>query len=223
MDDMEAMEEEITLRETASVVGMLALNLAMKHRQRPRRRIWCHSWLLNRPVSGFFHTTLSELQQADSTRYANFLRMDADSFNELLTLVQPDISKQDTAMRVSISAAQRLVITLRFLATGETFKSLQYLFRVSDAAIGQIVPETCRAIYSRLRETHLKVCRLLMHSIGMTDFDYSNIAPFISSDSMTFIFSSGRSSGRSSERSLCDRQGDRKGELRIAHSSYRAV
>jgi hypothetical protein len=40
MDDMEAMEEEITLRETASVVGMLALNLAMKHRQRPRRRIF---------------------------------------------------------------------------------------------------------------------------------------------------------------------------------------
>ena len=36
---MEAMEEEkITLSETAAVVGLLALSIAIKHRQQPRRR-----------------------------------------------------------------------------------------------------------------------------------------------------------------------------------------
>ena len=158
MDELEAIEEEeVIVRETAAVVGILALSLAIKRRQRPRRRIWSHSWLHNRAVLGFFNTTLSELRQTDNTRYANFLRMDNDSFNELLTLVQPDITRQDTPMRDSITAAQRLVITLRFLATGETFKSLQYLFRVSNVTIGRIVPETCQAIYNRLRENHLKV------------------------------------------------------------------
>jgi hypothetical protein len=169
MDDMEAFEEEeVILMETAAVVGILALSLAIKRRQRPKRRIWSHSWLHKRAVSGFFNTTLRELQETDSTRYANFLRMDADSFNELLTLVQPDITRQDTRMRDSIDAAQRLVITLRFLETGETFKSLQYLFRVSNVTIDRIVPETCTAIYSRptLRQNHLKVRQI--YSVSKT-------------------------------------------------------
>ena len=89
---MEAFEEEeVKLRETATVVGILALNLAIKRRQRPKRRIWSHRWLHKRAVSGFLNTTLRELKETDSTKYANFLRIDADSFNELLTLVQPDI------------------------------------------------------------------------------------------------------------------------------------
>ena len=171
MDDMEVMqEEEIILRETATVVGILALSLAIKRRQRPRRRIWSHSWLQNRPVTGFFNTTLCELRENDRARYANFLRMDEDSFNELLTLVLPDITRQDTHLRDSIPAAQRLVITLRFLATGETFKSLQYLFRVSNVTIGRIVPETCKAIYGRLRGKHLKVRRRLKYLISITSF-----------------------------------------------------
>ncbi len=72
---MEAFEEEeLILRETAAVVGILALSLAIKRRQRPKRRIWSHSWLHKRAVSGFFNTTLRELQESDSTRYANFKR-----------------------------------------------------------------------------------------------------------------------------------------------------
>ena len=57
MDDMVAVEEEDIVRETAVVVGILALSMAIKHRQRPKRRIWSHSCLHNRAASGFFNTT----------------------------------------------------------------------------------------------------------------------------------------------------------------------
>ena len=57
MDDMVAVEEVVIVRETAVAVGILALSMAIKHRQRPKRRTWSHSWLQNKAASGFFNTT----------------------------------------------------------------------------------------------------------------------------------------------------------------------
>lgn len=44
--------------------------------------------------------------------------MDSDNFNELLYMVAPLIKKEDTIMRKSVSEQERLIVTLRFLATG---------------------------------------------------------------------------------------------------------
>jgi hypothetical protein len=75
----------------------------------------------------------------------------------LLTLIEPMIAKQDTVMRESISARDRLSVTLRYLATGETFKSMMYQTRISNSTIRLIVPEVCAAIYSALKDKYLKV------------------------------------------------------------------
>ena len=48
----------------------------------------------------------------------------------------------------AISAAERLTLTLRFLATGETFRSLSFQFSISKAAISYI--EVCQAIKKKL-------------------------------------------------------------------------
>ena len=47
--------------------------------------------------------------------------MDLSSFEYLLDLVTPVISKTDTVMREAITAGQRLAVTLRFLATGKIY------------------------------------------------------------------------------------------------------
>lgn len=60
-------------------------------------------------------------------------------------------------MRRPISAGERLALTLRYLSTGESFSSLQYLFRIPQPTISTIVPETCQAIYSVLHEEYMKV------------------------------------------------------------------
>ncbi|KOB52198.1 Clathrin coat assembly protein [Operophtera brumata] len=44
-------------------------------------------------------------------------------------------------MRKAIPVVTRLAITLRFLATGDSYKSLSYLFRVSDSSLSAIIPE----------------------------------------------------------------------------------
>ena len=50
--------------------------------------------------------------------YKHFLRMDIESFEELLQAVSPLIQRQDTHMRQAITPGERLALTLRFLATG---------------------------------------------------------------------------------------------------------
>ena len=62
---------------------------------------------------------MQELRLGDSESYRHFLRMDMSTFDELLSMVGPHITYQDTNMRQAISAGERLALTLRFLATGE--------------------------------------------------------------------------------------------------------
>lgn len=50
-------------------------------------------------------------------------------------------------MRPSIPAGERLALTLRYLATGENFRSMQYLFRIPPSTISTIIPEVLDAIY----------------------------------------------------------------------------
>jgi len=87
--------------------------------------------------------------------------MENHTFYELLNLIKPLIEKQNTIMRESISAEERLVATLRFLVTGRSFEDLKFSCEISAQALGKIIPETCRAIYSVLRPKYLKVSKNL--------------------------------------------------------------
>ncbi|XP_023246484.1 uncharacterized protein LOC111643243 [Copidosoma floridanum] len=71
-------------------------------------------------------------------------------FDEFLAIFGLKITKQ-VAVRSPISATIRLQVTLRFLATGDNLKSLDYLFRVSDSTISKIVEETCEEILNCLK------------------------------------------------------------------------
>ena len=64
---------------------------------------------------------MQELWLTDAGTYRHFLRMDMSTFDELLQLVEPHITYQDTNMRQAISAGERLALTLRFLATSEQY------------------------------------------------------------------------------------------------------
>lgn len=59
----------------------------------------------------------------------------------------------------NISVKERLAVTLRFLATGDKFQSLEYLFRITRQQISTIVRETCEAIYSTLGQEYLTTPR----------------------------------------------------------------
>ncbi|CAH1997469.1 unnamed protein product [Acanthoscelides obtectus] len=70
---------------------------------------------------------------------------------EISGQIGPHISKQETYFRTPISAQDRLAVTLRFLATGDSYTSLQYLFRISKQSIGRVVPQVCAALIKELQ------------------------------------------------------------------------
>lgn len=79
-------------------------------------------------------------------------------YYRLLSMVTPEIEKQDTIMRNSISPHERLVATLRFLATGRNYEDLKFSTIISPQALSYIIPNTsCEAIYKVLRKNYLKV------------------------------------------------------------------
>nr|CAH7769890.1 unnamed protein product [Callosobruchus chinensis] len=88
----------------------------------------------------------------DSGHLKNLTRMTAEDFERPIILVGPKISKMDTKFRKAIHVQDRLAITLRFLATGDSFTSLQYLFHVSKQRISIIIEETCNALIQALKE-----------------------------------------------------------------------
>jgi len=66
-------------------------------------------------------------------------------------LIGKKISKKDTDFRKAISVQERLALTLRFLASGDSHVSLQYLFKISKQATSCIVPEVCEALVEKLK------------------------------------------------------------------------
>lgn len=131
---------------------------------RKQRSAWVKEWIQKRSSDGFCIKLLRELREEEPLLYNNFIRMTHEQFDYLLTLVKPLIEKQNTTMRNSIAAADRLILTLRYLATGENFNSLQFLFRIPQCTISKIIPEVLDAIYEVLKREYLKV-GVSMHTI----------------------------------------------------------
>ena len=67
------------------------------------------------------------------------------------------ITKKTTRFRLPISPEEKLAITLRFLATGETYKSLMYQYRVSEVSISRFVPEVCQVIIESFMEEYMSL------------------------------------------------------------------
>lgn len=121
------------------------------------KRCWVRTWLMRREIYGASSTLLRELAAEDVPEYRNWLRMSKEKFEILLNQIAPQITKTDTVMRSAIPARIKLEITLSYLATGNSYRTLQRLFRVSRPAISKFVPEVCDAIYEGLKE-YIKVC-----------------------------------------------------------------
>lgn len=131
---------------------------------RKARSAWVRDWVQKRDSEGFCVKLMQELRVGEPLLFNNFIRMTKEQFDNLLMLVKPLIEKQNTTMRSSIAAADRLVLTLRYLATGENFNSLRFLFRIPQCTISKIIPEVLNAIYEVLKKEYLKVS-VSMHTI----------------------------------------------------------
>lgn len=131
----------------AAAIGVVVID-QLRRADRPRRRraLWTKRWLLRRPEYGQYEKLMAELTRENHVDYKNFLRMEPQLFHEIVRRVTPAIEKQDTFMRKALEPGIKVAITLRYLATGEPYPSLQYGFRVARNTIVKFIPTICNAI-----------------------------------------------------------------------------
>ncbi|KAJ8909545.1 hypothetical protein NQ315_012739, partial [Exocentrus adspersus] len=141
-----------------TIIMMMAMNKSRKTKTCQRkRRIWVKNWI-NRRLEGRGLLTMlnEELLIEDPSSCKKFLRMDNNSLEKLLNKVKVQLTKQDTVIRESISARSKLESTLRFLATGECYRSLMYSTRIHETTISRFIPTVCDTIYYVLKDEYLK-------------------------------------------------------------------
>lgn len=113
--------------------------------ERRQRRWWVRPWLLRRPLYGDYDTLMVELEREHQADFKKFLRMEPAMFRELLRRVGPRIERSREG-RQPLSAGLKLAITLRYLATGDSYQTLCFNFRVAHNTISRFIPEVCEAI-----------------------------------------------------------------------------
>ncbi|XP_069588388.1 uncharacterized protein [Ranitomeya imitator] len=121
-----------------------------QQRARRRHRFWVHPLLEERPEKGHFINLYADLRRYPE-KFHSFCRLTINCFDDLLQILRPHLTLQDTVMTQAICADERLLITLRLLATGESFASLHLQFRVGKSTISKIVRRTCDVIWQKLQ------------------------------------------------------------------------
>ncbi|KAF9422064.1 hypothetical protein HW555_002085 [Spodoptera exigua] len=154
-------QENVVLCAAACV--LLCSLLKKKRRKKPR--CWVRPLLQRRNEET--NKFLEEIKIDPLSGFKNFTRISCQDFELLVNATSPFIAKQDTNYRKCVPVSIRLAITLRYLATGDSFASLMFLFKVSKELIARIVPETCKALISVLKEN----IKILFHHYDVKDLN----------------------------------------------------
>ena len=80
------------------------------------------------------------------------MRIPPAIFHELVYRLSPRFTKTTTNFRVPHSPGLKLAVTLRHLASGNSYHSFAYTFRVPHNAISNVVREVCQAIIEEYQE-----------------------------------------------------------------------
>lgn len=102
------------------------------------------------------HRHLVSQLRAYPEKHHEYLRMSKQSFDHLLSLIRPDITKQDTRLRKALTPDLKLALTLHYLATKADFKTIHKHWRVGKSTAAQLVVEVAEAIWKRLAPVYLR-------------------------------------------------------------------
>eukprot|EP00745_Piridium_sociabile_P015080 TRINITY_DN22260_c0_g1_i7.p1 TRINITY_DN22260_c0_g1~~TRINITY_DN22260_c0_g1_i7.p1 ORF type:complete len:464 (-),score=118.83 TRINITY_DN22260_c0_g1_i7:187-1578(-) len=118
-------------------------------RRRRRKALWVHNYLTEerRRESSHYYTLLNVHRlDLEQDVFRNYTRLPLPLFLEILDKVRPSLTRQDTNMRRALEPGLKLAVTLRYLATGDNYRSLSYAFCVGITTISHFLPGVCRAL-----------------------------------------------------------------------------
>uniref|UniRef100_A0AAZ3QEB9 DDE Tnp4 domain-containing protein n=1 Tax=Oncorhynchus tshawytscha TaxID=74940 RepID=A0AAZ3QEB9_ONCTS len=143
------------MRPTLRKVVLIVL-LDRDQPRRERRSVWVQRWLKSRKQAGEFHRLIQELRLCGE-EFRSYFRLDLSEFDHLQQMVGARITRMDTNYRESICPVERLAICLQFLATGYSYRTIGFSFRVRWSTVAGIVPSVEQVIWDCLVGEYIPV------------------------------------------------------------------
>ena len=169
-------DDEEFLAISAATIVFLSAVLVQRLKKKRSRRYWIRPSLLARSkysATDFMRDLILDdedllsLEYRSGVGFRNFFRIPSSTFETILNMIGPKIARQDTPFRKAIPAHERLAVTLRFLATGDSYHSLSYTFKISKQTISETVPEVCKAVVEVMQDyitVSIFTCDILISS-----------------------------------------------------------
>jgi hypothetical protein len=95
------------------IKAVIAYVRRRKQKLKGKQKLWVHPFVADRPTSGMFSKTFSHLRKYPD-KFFSYLRLSIGSFHVILTIRENDLTRQGTILRKSISAKEKVFVTLRF-------------------------------------------------------------------------------------------------------------
>lgn len=128
-----------------------------EERQMNKRTMWVRNFWFRGESNPYFEKLMGDLANEGEDFYKRFAHITQPDFEELCGFVRHRVQKQYTFMRVPISVEERVALTMKYLACGDSFATLSQLFRISPQSIAMIIPEVCQAFYETMKAEYMKV------------------------------------------------------------------
>ena len=145
------MERFNTCLDEEDLLILLALQKRSKEKSSRKyaKRYWVRKIFAERKIKGGFEGIVREAKLHDEEFFFRMFRMSPTKFEELLKWVAPIIRKS-SVKREAISADERLCITMRHLASGDSYLTLSSQYRIGISTVSKIVAETSKVIWDVL-------------------------------------------------------------------------
>ena len=147
------------MAEKTSAALVLVLNELMDSDDEKPTRGKTRGWVKRREESGYFNNIVKELKVEDRLGFREMFRMDVGDFEFILGKISHLISPRQMSNfggHLPIMPDERLALTLRYIATGESFQSLSFQFRISLNAVSYIIKGCCNALVDELVPVFVK-------------------------------------------------------------------
>ncbi|GFO15015.1 protein antagonist of like heterochromatin protein 1 [Plakobranchus ocellatus] len=120
------------------------------------RRIGVHEINQGRRENGEYHHLFHQLKRHPE-RFHSYMRMSVDTFDYILKTVESKLMKSWNNWHEPILPEERLVVTLKFLITGVSYRRIGFEFRMGASTVGAIVSETIDVLWEELQPLHMPV------------------------------------------------------------------
>ena len=111
-----------------------------------------------RSTKGAFQSDDLDMRENDGEIHFKYVWMSPPVFDKLLSLVKPHLRKRrryKSKVRARITDAEKLVPTLKYLASGASVQDVSISFRLGHSTAHKIIMEVCKVIWLALADRYL--------------------------------------------------------------------